>query len=68
MNVINCIYCVIADDMGLGKTLSMISLVLKSKEKQLDNLLPIVSNDNTSNDGNILLKEYLIIKLSWSID
>lgn len=39
--------------MGLGKTLSMISLVLK--EKQQESLLPIVSIDNRSNDGNILL-------------
>lgn len=39
--------------MGLGKTLSMISLVLK--EKQQERILPIVSIDSKSNDGNILL-------------
>lgn len=40
--------------MGLGKTLSMISLILKSKEKKQDILLPVVSIDNGRNDGNIL--------------
>jgi len=42
--------------MGLGKTLSMISLILKLKEKQQDSLLPVVSIDNEKNDGNILFE------------
>ncbi|XP_016658667.1 putative uncharacterized protein DDB_G0282133 isoform X2 [Acyrthosiphon pisum] len=41
---------ILADDMGLGKTLSMISLILKSKEKKQDSLLPVVSIDNGRND------------------
>lgn len=40
--------------MGLGKTLSMISLILKLKEKPHNSLLPVVSNDNRRNDGDIL--------------
>lgn len=53
--IINWLYYVIADDMGLGKTLSMISLILKLKEKSQDSLLPVVSIDNGRNNGNILL-------------
>ncbi|KAL5242997.1 hypothetical protein ACI65C_010407 [Semiaphis heraclei] len=41
---------ILADDMGLGKTLSMISLILKLKEKPHNSLLPVVSNDNRRND------------------
>ncbi|XP_015366087.1 PREDICTED: transcription termination factor 2-like, partial [Diuraphis noxia] len=37
---------ILADDMGLGKTLSMISLILKLKEKPPKNSLPVVSIDN----------------------
>lgn len=42
--------------MGLGKTLSMISLILKLKEKQQNSLPPVKSIDNENNDGNILFE------------
>lgn len=42
--------------MGLGKTLSMISLILKLKEKLQDSLLPLEESiDNKRNDCNTLL-------------
>lgn len=41
----NQIFLILADDMGLGKTLTMISLILHAKEKNIDG-----GNDEISSD------------------
>lgn len=47
--------------MGLGKTLSMISLVLKSEEKQTG--VPLVPNNSSKNDSKICLNECLTLSV-----